>query len=98
MTPGSWLVLREGTKQPIIRGDYRSILEHVLQKRPEEWKALQPEVDKDYRIIGFKSAVNTLFSMDGLLQQYRGAQLTGLDSMTKQQKDALEVYKGLVGK
>ena len=98
MRPGLFLVLREGTKVPVIRGDVRPILEHDLRKTPEQWDALKPKFDKHGRMTHFESAVNTIFSLDDLLQQYRGIQHSGPDKLTSKQRDALDIYKGRVGK
>lgn len=55
-------------------------------------------MDSRGRIVGFKSPVNTLFSLQELLSQYRGLQYSTSETMTKRQKDSLKAYKGLVTK
>ena len=96
LTKGSYLVLRQGTKVPVIRAGLKPILEHAVHRSKEEWEALQPIFDKNGRMTKFDSPVTTIFSLDELLRQYRGKQHEGPDVMTEVQKDALQAYKGRV--
>jgi hypothetical protein len=58
----------------------------------------QPIFDDDGRMTYFNSAVKIPFSLDELLQQYRGLQLSGTDEVTDKQRNMLEVYKERVTK
>jgi hypothetical protein len=71
---------------------------HELTKNKEEWDALSPKLDKKGRIIEFQSAVGTIFSLGELMTLYWGVQYNGSDELTETQRDALDGYKGRVGK
>jgi hypothetical protein len=93
ITPGSHMVLRQGTNRPAIRG---GLLQHQELKTKEEWEALQPQFDEKGRMTHFFTPNKTIFSMENILKKYRGLQLTGNDVMTQNQLDAIELYKGRV--
>jgi hypothetical protein len=96
ITPGSHMVLRQGTNRPAIRGGLLPITQHQDLKTKEEWEALQPQFDEKGRMTHFFTPNKTIFSMENILNKYCGLQLRGPDVITQNQLDVIELHKGRV--
>lgn len=99
LTPGTHMVLLEGTTKPVPRGDVRPILEHPVERTDTEWTALQPVYDAKGRLQSLHAGAKTDFTLHGLLRKYQGKQMDPKSDgkLTDVQKGTLELWQGKVG-